>query len=155
DLCRLLADSLTFGDTVGPMPAPSFLLDLERVFEQYVTRGIVEGFAQSKKHTVVVQMTHTINEPSGVQADITIRPDLTIDRDGQTVLSIDAKWKRLTGNAETSDLYQVLAYGTMLGAEGVALVYPGRRRSVREYRFLHTPLRLTIYTVPVGGSRET
>lgn len=154
DLCRLLADSLTLGDAVGPMPAPSFLLDLERVFERHVTRGIVEAFSRSRTHSVAVQITHTVTEPALDQQDVTMRPDLTIDREGRTVLVVDAKWKRWTGNAETSDLYQVLAYGTALAAEGVILVYPGKRWRCREYRFTHTPLRLMVCTLRVGGTRD-
>jgi 5-methylcytosine-specific restriction enzyme subunit McrC len=154
DLCRLLADSLTLNDTAGNTRAPSFLLNLERVFEMHVTRGIAGAFAQSRSHTVAVQATHRVNEPIADQPDLTIRPDLTIDCDGRTVLVIDAKWKRLPKNAETADLYQVLSYGTMLGAEDVALVYPGRRWSVREYRFTHTPLRLMICTLQVGSTRR-
>jgi 5-methylcytosine-specific restriction enzyme subunit McrC len=154
DLCRLLADSLTLNDAAGNTPAPSFLLDLERVFEMHVTRGIVEAFAQSRNYSVAVQATHTVNEPVADQPDLTMRPDLTIDREGRTVLVIDAKWKRLPTNAEAADLYQVLAYGTMLGAEGVMLVYPGKRWSVREHRFTHTPLRLMICTLQVGGTRQ-
>ncbi len=154
DLCRLLADSLTLSDVPGKMPAPSFLLDMERVFERYVTRGIIERFAPNRHLTVSVQVTHTVNKPVAELPDVIMRPDLTIDRDGRTVLVVDAKWKRLPGNAETADFYQVVAYGTMLGTDGVVLVYPGRRGSVREYRFTHTPLRLWICTLKVGGTRE-
>ncbi|MGH7169432.1 MAG: McrC family protein [Gemmataceae bacterium] len=154
DLCRLLADGLTLGDTAGPRPTLSFLLDLERVFERHVTRGIVEAFSSSRTHTVAVQKTHTVTEPASDQQDVTMRPDLTIDRDGRTILVVDAKWKRWTGNAETSDLYQVLAYGTALAAEGMVLVYPGKRWRWQEYRFTHTPLRLMACTLRVGGTRE-
>ncbi len=154
DLCRLLADSLMPADATGPTLAPSFLLDMERVFERHVTRGVVEGFADSRNHTVGVQVTHTINQPVAEQPDLTMRPDLTIDRDGRTLLVVDAKWKRFPGNAETADLYQMLAYGTALGAEGVVLVYPGKKWRTWEYRFRHTPLSLTMCTLRVGGSRE-
>lgn len=154
DLCRLLADSLNLCDAAGSMPAPSFLLDLERVFERHVTRGVVEAFAGSRTHTVAVQVTHTVAESAGDQQDVTMRPDLTIDREGRTVLVVDAKWKRWTGSAETGDLYQVLAYGTALGAEGVVLVYPGKRWRCLESRFRHTPLRLRVCTLRVGGTRE-
>ncbi|HTU19466.1 MAG TPA: hypothetical protein VMG10_15505 [Gemmataceae bacterium] len=154
DLCRLLADSLTLGDAAGPIPSPSFLLDLERVFERHVTRGVVEAFASSRTHTVAVQKTHTVTEPTPYQQDVTMRPDLTIDRVARTLLVVDAKWKRWTGNAETSDLYQVLAYGTALGAEVVMLVYPGKRWRCREYRFTHTTLRLRVCSLRVGGTRE-
>jgi 5-methylcytosine-specific restriction enzyme subunit McrC len=155
DLCRLLTDSLSLTDTAGNTPAPSFLLDLERVFETHVTRGIVEAFAPCPNCTVDVQVTRTVNEPIAGQPDLTMRPDLTIDCDGRTVLAIDAKWKRLPRNAETPDLYQLLAYGTVLGAEGVVLVYPGRRWSIREYRLTRSPLRLMICTLQVQGRRES
>jgi 5-methylcytosine-specific restriction enzyme subunit McrC len=154
NLCRLLAESLTLGDAAGATPAPSFLLDLEGVFEHHVTRGIVEAFAPSRSHRVAVQITHTVSQPVSDQPDLTMRPDLTIERDGQTVLVIDAKWKRWAGSAESTDLYQVLAYGTALGAEGVVLVYPGKRWRCQEYRFTHTPLRLTMCALPVSGTRE-
>lgn len=154
DLCRLLADSLTPNDVSGNTPAPGFLLDLERIFEMHVTRGVVETFAQSRTHTVAVQGTRTVSNPSGDLPDITMRPDLTIDRDGRTVLVIDAKWKRFPGSAETADLYQILAYGSTLGAEGVVLVYPGKKWSVREYRFTHTRLRLMLCTLGVEGTRQ-
>lgn len=154
DLCRLLADSLTLNDIGGNTPVPSFLLDLERVFEMHVTRGVVEAFAQGSTHTVAVQVTRTVSEPARDQPDVTMRPDLTIDRDGRTVLVIDAKWKRLPRSAEPADLYQVLAYGTALGAKGLVLVYPGRRCSVRTYRFKHTPMQLMVCTLGVAGTRE-
>lgn len=153
ELCRLLADSLTPNDTAGNTPGPSFLLDLERVFEMHVTREISGAFARSRNNTVTVQVARTVNESIADQPDITMRPDLTIDCDGRTVLVIDAKWKRLPGNAETTDLYQVLAYSTALGAEGAVLVYPGKKWSIREYGFTYTPLRLRICTLAVGGSR--
>lgn len=154
DLCRLLADSLTVGGAAGPMTAPSFLLDLERVFERHVTRGIVEALSHSRTHTASVQQTHVVTEPISDQQNVMMRPDVTIDRDDRTVLVVDAKWKHWTGNAETGDLYQVLAYGAALAAEGVVLVYPGRRWRCQEYRFRHTPLRLMACTLRVGGTRE-
>ncbi|HEY7310476.1 MAG TPA: hypothetical protein VH643_14015 [Gemmataceae bacterium] len=143
DLCRLLADGLM----------PGFLLDMERVFERHVTRGVVEAFARSRRHTVSVQITHTVNRPVADEPDVTVRPDVTLDRDGRPVLVVDAKWKRLPKSLVTADLYQVLAYGTTLGAQGVALVYPGKKWQRWEYRFTHTPLRLTVYTLRVGGTR--
>lgn len=154
DLCRVLADGLTIGATAGLRPAPSFLLDLERIFERHVTCGIVEAFANSGQHMVAVQVTHTVTEDAIDQYDVTIRPDLTIERDGRTILVVDAKWKRWTGSAETGDLYQVLAYGTALGVEAVVLVYPGKRWRCQEYRFRHTPLRLLLCTLHVTGTRE-
>jgi 5-methylcytosine-specific restriction enzyme subunit McrC len=155
DLCLLLAESLAPGEAAGTTPGPSFLLDMERVFERHVTRGVCDAFARSRRWTVSVQVTHTVNKPVADQPDVTMCPDLTIDRAGRPVLVVDAKWKRLPASLVTVDVYQVLAYGTTMGAEGVALVYPGRRERIWEYRFAHTPLRLTVHTLRVAGSRAS
>src|SRR5262249_48123089 len=45
DLCRLLADSLSPGETAGAVPCPAFLLDMERVFENYLTAHCLAGCA--------------------------------------------------------------------------------------------------------------
>lgn len=153
DLCRLLADVLLPRESAGRTAAPSFLLDLERVFERHVARGLVAAFAHSREYSVAVQRTHTVNRPVAGQDDIVVRPDAILEREGRTVWVVDAKWKRWPHSAETGDLYQMLAYGATLGAEGVALVYPGKGWRVREYRFTHTPLRLRMYALPVGGMR--
>jgi 5-methylcytosine-specific restriction endonuclease McrBC regulatory subunit McrC len=153
DLCRLLTEGLIPANVAGSMAAPSFLLDLEKAFERHVTRGIVAAFADSQSHAVSVQMTRAVALPVEGQPALAVRPDLMIDCEGRTVLVIDAKWKRWAGSPETEDLYQVLSYGASLGAAEAVLVYPARRWRVREYRFLHSPLRLTVYTLPVGGTR--
>ena len=36
-LCRLIVAALSAGENSGPFPVPSFLLDMERVFERYLT----------------------------------------------------------------------------------------------------------------------
>ena len=72
----------------------------------------------SRRHTVAVQTTHMVDQPIADQPDITVRPDLTINRAAQPLLVVDAKWKRLTTGPQTADLYQVLAYGTTWAAGG-------------------------------------
>jgi 5-methylcytosine-specific restriction enzyme subunit McrC len=155
DLCRLLAEGLAPGEGAGATPAPAFLLDMERVFERHVTRGLAAGFAAGGDHSVSVQPTYTVNVPVPGQPDVAMRPDVTVDGAGGPVLVVDAKWKRLPGAAPvTADLYQVLAYCTALGVGRAVLVYPGRRDRAWDYRFPHTPIRVTVRTLRVVGSRE-
>jgi len=45
---RLLADALGPSDVGGTTPFPAFLLDMERVFERYVTRGVTEAFGPDR-----------------------------------------------------------------------------------------------------------
>jgi 5-methylcytosine-specific restriction enzyme subunit McrC len=153
DLCRLLAEGLTPGEAAGTTPAPAFLLDMERVFERYLTRGVLEAFASSRHYAVSVQTAHVVARPEAGRPEVLMRPDLTIDQAGRPVLVIDAKWKRLPRTSlVTADLYQVLAYCTALGVERGVLVYPGRAGRVWEYGF--GPVAVTIRTLRVFGSGE-
>src|SRR5262249_30155697 len=70
DVCRLLADGLAPGGREGATACPAFLLDMERVFEGYATRGIVESFAGRERYRVDVQPWHVANRPAAGQPDI-------------------------------------------------------------------------------------
>jgi 5-methylcytosine-specific restriction enzyme subunit McrC len=154
DLCRLLADSLAPQESAGSVTCPAFLLDMERVFERYVTAGVVRAFADRPGYAVAVQPPHLANEPAPDRPDIVLRPDLLVERGGRRLLVVDAKWKRLTRSLVTPDVYQVLAYATALGARQAVLVYPGKRDRTWDYRLPHAPVGLTIHTLRVVGPRE-
>jgi hypothetical protein len=154
DLCRLLADGLAPQESAGPVPCPAFLLDMERVFERYVTAGVVRAFEGRRGWAVAVQPLHLANEPAAGTPDIPMRPDLLVERGGRRELVVDAKWKRLTRSLLTADVYQVLAYATALGAGRGVLVYPGKRDRTWAYVLPRAPVCLAVHTVCVVGSRE-
>jgi 5-methylcytosine-specific restriction enzyme subunit McrC len=156
DLCRLLAEGLTAGTAAGPTPCPAFLLDMERVFERYVTGGAVRAFPAGGPYAVSVQPLYLASRPAPGQPDLPMRPDVAVDRDGQPALVIDAKWKSLPGSPlVTDDVYQVLAYCTALGVGRAVLVYPGRRDRVWQYDLARTPVTVAIRTLRVTGSART
>jgi 5-methylcytosine-specific restriction enzyme subunit McrC len=147
DLCRLLADALGPSDVAGPTPCPAFVLDMERVFERYVTRGVTETFAGADGWTAAAQQTHVV--APGVE----MRPDVTVYRDGQPIMVVDAKWKRPAGAPAPADLYQMLAYCTALGVGRAVLVYPGRRDGVQVFPLHHAPVQVEMRTLRVVGER--
>src|SRR5207244_5792389 len=51
DLCRLIAAGLAPGIEVGRVVGPSFLVDLEAIWERYVTAGAVAAFADRRGGT--------------------------------------------------------------------------------------------------------
>jgi 5-methylcytosine-specific restriction enzyme subunit McrC len=155
DLCRLVAEGLAAGQAAGTTSCPAFLLDLERVFERYLTQGMVRAFPASGRLDVAVQQLYCANQPVAGQPDLHLRPDLTVHCGERAVLVIDAKWKRLQGTPlVTEDLYQVLAYCTALQARRAMLVYPGRRDRVWKYKLARVPVCVAIHTLRVTGSRE-
>ena len=145
DLSRLLADALGPGDTAGPTVCPAFLLDMERVWERYVMRGVMTAFLGRDGWMAAVQQTHVV--APGVE----MRPDVTVYRAGRPALVVDAKWKRPVGAPASADLYQMLAYCTALGVGRAVLVYPGRRDRLRIYALLNTPIRVEMRTLRVIG----
>ncbi len=154
DLCRLLADGLAPGGREGATVCPAFLLDMERVFEGYVTRGIVDSFAGRSGFRVEVQPRYVANRPVAGQPDIHLRPDVLITRDGRPEVVVDAKWKNLADSPlVTDDVYQVLAYCTALGVGRGVLVYAGRRDRAWDYELTGTPIRLAVRTLRVVGER--
>jgi 5-methylcytosine-specific restriction enzyme subunit McrC len=155
DLCRILVESLTPSERAGATACPAFLINLERVFERYVTRGIQEAFADGEEFTFSSQRLVAVNQPQATQPDLELRPDFDVVRDGDTVLVGDLKWKRLSRTSlVTADVYQILAYGLVLGARHGLLVYPGRRNRVWRYAFPSNPMQLAIHTLRVSGTRE-
>jgi 5-methylcytosine-specific restriction enzyme subunit McrC len=149
DLCHLLLEGLAPSENSGAAHAPSFLLDLERVFEAYLTRAVVDAFAETA-WTVSPQRSRVAARAAG-QPPVVMRPDLTIDRAGRALLVLDAKWKRWPDAANvTADLYQVLAYCVGLGVERAVLVYPGRRERVWSYHL--GPATVDLWALRVVGS---
>jgi 5-methylcytosine-specific restriction endonuclease McrBC regulatory subunit McrC len=154
DLCRLVAEGLHPAANSGSTPGPTFLLDLERVFERYVTRGVTEAFAGDQRR-VVEQARHTASEPVAGQTAIELCPDVTIWQGEQVCCVVDAKWKQLPPEGRlTSDVYQVLAYCAGLGTRRAVLVYPGRRDGCRTYRLPQTGIRVEVRTLRVTASAE-
>jgi len=149
ELCRLLAEGLAPGERSGQVAAPTFLLEMERLFERYLTRGVVEAFAGSR-WTVGVQQDRVINRLVPGQPELTIRPDLTIQEGEHPVLVVDAKWKHPRGGVPaTVDLYQMLAYGTALGVGRAVLIYPGRRDRSWTYALRQAVVQVEVRTLRV------
>lgn len=155
DLCRLLTESLTPGEAAGGTVCPAFVLNMEQVFERYVTRGLASAFAGDETIGVSAQTPHVVNRSVAGQADWLMRPDVTLDRDGRPVVVVDAKWKRLDETPlVTEDVYQVLAYCTALGVKRAVLVYPGEKDQGWNYVLRRSPITLRIQMLRVTGSRE-
>jgi 5-methylcytosine-specific restriction enzyme subunit McrC len=99
-----------------------------------------------------VQPWTRVSAGAGARPGLTLRPDLTLDRAGRTLLILDVKWKRLSPTAlPTDDVYQVLAYCAALGARRAVLVYPGRRNRTWHYILERSAIELRVATLRVAG----
>jgi 5-methylcytosine-specific restriction enzyme subunit McrC len=120
----------------GLAPAPGsaggviFVVELERLFERYLLRGLESAAALGV--VVEPQARRVLDGQDGLS--LVVQPDALVCRDGVVVRVIDAKWKRLKRvRAHRADLYQMLAYAETLAVPEVVLVYPGLRTQRRDY----------------------
>lgn len=131
--------------------APGFMLDLEQLFEQYLTRGLRTELAIESSLRVMAQPTTRLG--LGSDHAITFRPDAVIESDNAAVAVLDAKWKSFTGTPEPDDLHQMMAYQSVLGVHEGWLVYPGRR-TTQVRAELPNGSRLVIQTLGVTQGRS-
>ncbi len=147
ELSRVLCAALD-----GRGVRPAFLIDLERVFERYIARGLWRFFAGGDVQ-VEAQPWLTLDGPTPPGwPPLGLRPDIVLRRDGRSIAVIDVKWKRLTRGPEVDDLHQALAYARLLETGRAVLVYPGACNWRHEYDAADT--RLGLHRLRVVGLPE-
>jgi 5-methylcytosine-specific restriction enzyme subunit McrC len=108
------------------------MFDLWRVFEDFVTTALSEALRSFGGHSVS-QKSLSLE----VKERVDMRPDLLWYRDGVVQAVVDAKYKAERPDGfPNADLYQMLAYCTVLGLPEGHLVYtkgnePVNRHTVR------------------------
>lgn len=146
-LARLVLENLTLIDRSGRWTTVSFMVDMNNLFERFVT----ERLRRALRGRLTVRDQHPTY--LGWGGTVRMRPDLTFERRGEIVYVGDIKYKLTeSGEARNPDYYQMLAYTTALGLSEGVLIYchaedgsPGQRVTVRHSgQVLHCqPLDLT------------
>ena len=147
-LARLLLENLTLVDRQGGHTASSFLVDMNLLFEDFLTQRLRR--ALRGRLDVLGQLgTHL-----GERRQVPIRPDLVFRRRGQEVYVADIKYK-LTGDARAraADYYQLLAYATALDLPEGLLIYclADDGRTQRTITVRHVGTRLHTLAIDLTG----
>lgn len=133
-LARLILANLTLQDQHGDTTASAFMLDMNDLFERFVTQRLQREL--SGRLEVEPQKLDTLDTANNVR----IKPDLLFSREGVSVGVADIKYKlrdtdessdssgwpdeTITGVRGThADYYQLLAYTTALGQPSGTLIY--------------------------------
>lgn len=122
-LCRLLLQHLSFQERPGPYPFASFLVNMPRLFESFLTArlsALLRGHglrAQAQRHDYLDE-----------ERTVGIRPDLLVfpARGKEPLLVLDFKYRNLDepGASANQDLYQLSAYMDRYKLRPGMLVYP-------------------------------
>ena len=122
-LSRLLLENLTLQDEWGETVASSFMVDMNLLFEQFLTERLKR--ALRGRLEVKPQYSANLGRYDKVRTQVSIQPDLIFRRRGESVFVGDLKYKLMGGQSgvDIADYYQLLAYTTAFDlAEGV-LIY--------------------------------
>jgi 5-methylcytosine-specific restriction enzyme subunit McrC len=128
-LAELVLRATSFEHGFGTVAVNGFLLDMPRLFEDFVTVALREALVLAYGGRVDDQDQNHFDEAGQVR----LRPDIVWKIRGSAVAVIDAKYKaEKPAGYPNADLYQLLAYSTVLGLRSGHLVYAkGNEKPVR------------------------
>src|SRR5215207_9813808 len=146
-LCRLFLEGASLSEAEGSFTFRTFLLDMNRLFEAFVTQVLRDRAPTGI--SVAVQVPVHLDE----QRKVHMRPDLVIRDRGVSQLVADCKYKRLEPDEYVHhDVYQVLAYCTAINVEQGLLVYPLHEVNVRdEVSIRNAPVTIRQTTLDLSG----
>ena len=146
-LSRLILRHVTVETGRGPVRASGFLMDMNRVFEEFVRRALREVL-----HLTEREFPANRRRPFDDKDEIGVKPDLSLWKGGTCVFAGDAKYKRIKyQHAPNADLYQLLAYATALDLPGGILVYAKGERDPAVHRVRNAGKRLEVFALDVAG----
>src|ERR1035441_4895058 len=119
-LAELLLRATSVEHESVPVAVSGFLLDMPRLFEDFVTVALREVLESAYGGRVDDQDQNHFDEAGQVR----LRPDIVWQIRESAVAVIDAKYKaEKTAGYPNADLYQLLAYCTVLGLHSGHLIY--------------------------------
>ena len=149
-LSRLILRYSAFESGRGQVRAAGFLMNMNDVFQEFVTQALREALGVSP---------YAFGERNIPSLDkdgiVSLRPDL-VWREGSSWTFVgDAKYKDLSDDsAPNSDLYQLLAYVTALNLPGGMLIYAKGEREPATYHVRHSGKWLEVAALDLSGTLD-
>ncbi len=117
-LAHLLLANLTLVDQQGSTSASSFMVDMNLLFERFITERLRRALRGR------VEVADQTSVPLAHQRSVMMRPDLEFRCNGATAFVGDIKYKLTSdARARNADYYQLLAYTTALEVPEGVLIY--------------------------------
>ena len=154
-LSRLVLRRRLFESGRGGVSAPGFHMDMNVVFQRFVTRALREAFGVSDRtlrSDAELGGGHRISLAE--DGRIRLKPDLSWWDGRRCTFVGDAKYKHIKTNVPNADLYQLLAYATALDLPGGLLIYAKGERRPASYRVRHAGKCLEIAEVDLTSDAD-
>ena len=153
-LSRLILRHSAFEAGRGEVRASGFLMDMNAVFQEFVTQALRESLKVSDRVLCSdngMPRRVTLDEAGHVR----LKPDLSW-WDGSVCTFVgDAKYKNITVEpVPNADLYQLLAYTTALDLPGGMLIYAQGEADTATYHVLSSGKRLEVVALDLSGTLD-
>ena len=131
---RVRSTSFDLGQ--GSVPATAFLVDMNRLFEDFLFQALRDELGSVSGEWVQGSRRHALYLDEG--KTVTLQPDLSLWAGSQCLWLGDAKYKRVTTNEySNADLYQVTAYAIATDLDRATLVYAKSEGPGATHRIVH------------------
>ena len=150
ELSRLILQHRAFESSRGRVRAAGFLMDMTRVFQEFVTVALREALGLSQE-AFRERSIWSLDEAGRVH----LRPDL-VWQDGSSCRFVgDAKYKRLAPSGfQHADIYQMLAYCTAADLPSGLLIYAKGESESGVHRIRNTNKTIELASLDLRGSPE-
>ena len=155
-LSRLILRHSAFESRRGEVRASGFLIDMNVVFQEFVTQSLREQLGVSN-YTFCSDKQLKGNRRIYLDGAnrVKLEPDLTWWQSGACLFVGDAKYKKIeVQHAANTDLYQMLAYTTALDLPGGMLIYAEGEAKPVVHEVRHSRKRLVIAALNLSGTLE-
>ena len=149
-LSRLILRHSSFESGRGQVRASGFLMDMNAVFQEFVTVALRETLGVSDS-AFGEQNIDSLDRGGRVS----LRPDLVWQEGSRCVFVGDAKYKRIHDErVPNADLYQMLAYVTALNLPGGMLIYAEGEAEPVVHEVRNSSKRLEVAALDLSGSLD-
>lgn len=148
-LARLVLRRGAFEADRGQVRASGFLMDMNRVFQEFVTVALREALGVSERAFGERSIGSLDDE-----GHVPLQPDLTWRNGSRWTFVGDVKYKRIDAGVPNADLYQLLAYATALDLPGGLLVYAQGEPEPGTYTVRHSGKQLEVEALDLSGDLE-
>ena len=152
-LARLILRATTFELAEGQVRAASFLIDMNRVFEDFVVIALREALGLTA--SVFPQGAHGRKLHLALAGRVKLEPDISWWENGRCTFVGDVKYKRATASgAPNADLYQILAYAVAAGLPSALLIYAAGEHEEVIYDITNTDKQVEVAVLDLGGQPD-
>jgi 5-methylcytosine-specific restriction enzyme subunit McrC len=150
-LASLVLDATSVEHETGNVAVNGFLLDMPSLFEQFVTVALREAITARFGGRVEGQVRYYLDDA----AQVPLRPDIIWKAGGFPAAVIDAKYKaEKPAGYPNADLYQLLAYCTILGLPVGHLVYARGNASTARHVVRQSGIEILCHAIDLSEPPE-